>query len=216
MYKYLQLFFSLIKDQFIPAVISIVAALTVYYFIPSDCSLLKKFGMGLFVFFLSLVVLLAVNFIVFLSKKIKRFINNVKDNRLQEIEKETEYMKLVDDNNTFFDSLSTDDQYLLYEFLFRKNKPLLAKKANYYDKRSLLDKNDLFYCTAYQEEVTKAETETYWTTGSIKDCILNGYKVMEPLYLFKMKDDAFFSLVSLYNEQGYLGHFKEAWKGNGE
>ncbi len=213
MEKFLDVLKLFLEKHFIPAIASITIALLVTAYTPEKISLYIRLGKNLYIALIFLITFLAIEFVIWLAKKILWIIRKVQDNNWQEQREKEWKREQLEQLWTYVDQASLYDKELLMDFLKSDNAPIESK--GFYMGNGLM--NSKYVVST--EVPNNDELTVQDPCGVFGDKGAN-LKISEMAFSihkrqYKLADDFYELLKYSYETYGRISHFATEEENNG-
>ena len=194
--KALDILGKILDSYFIPAIVSLTAAIGVYSLTSNDFWLLNKLGRELYIVLIFLILLILILLAKYIGVKIKKWLEKVVI-RWDDAEKEEEFLFQL------MDQLEPKDQRKVRFFLDNENKPLIliGNAQQYHYTNGFL----LRYCDM-QDFIAEDDTEvplSEYDLSPMKGDFSKGYAGVR----VKLKEDYYNGFKHLKNKTGKISRF---------
>ena len=203
MEKIAELFKIFFEKHLFPSVIAIAGALLSILLLPDNYWMIIRLGKTFFMILAGCVYFLGVQLLIWISKTVYSGVHQ--KNYFEEQHKKTEH-ELIDDYNTFVDSLSPQDKETLLTFVRNGNKALIACNG-FRSPGSLLDNTNIINRSDFIGDISCIDKNLYWVDPSIEESYSQGLRPIGGFSQYKLKAPFFNNCTIIYKRKGNLGNF---------
>lgn len=127
MEKFFELLKVFLEKHFIPAVISIIAAILSIAVTPEDAKLIARIGKPQYAILFFCIAFVVIEFIVWIVKTIRKKVDKVRENNRHKKYQEVEMQEALENVWTLVDGMDPHDREMLMGFLKNNNLPICVK-----------------------------------------------------------------------------------------